>query len=104
MFETVSAQSWLESQYVLSSSIPSFSEEIYQWERLSSDANFIDYPSFIECYGSHERQQVEIFKAKNKKKGKVLLYLFMVVFGAPLIVLNLGLWQFLFCVEIWIVS
>jgi arylformamidase len=69
MFTTHSAHDYFEQQYVLRKSLPTFAQDVAEWERLSADEYFSGYGVSVEHYGDHPRQTMEIFKAAPGKIG-----------------------------------
>ncbi len=69
MFTTLSAHDYFEQQYVLRKSLPTFAQDVAEWERLSADEYFSGYGVSVERYGDHPRQTMEIFKAAPGKIG-----------------------------------
>ena len=72
MFRKTSAHTFFEEQFVLRKTLPGFLDHVAEWERLSEDSNFDGYDCFVEAYGGHPRQTVEIFKADPDSEGRGL--------------------------------
>ncbi len=72
MFRKTSAHAFFEDQFVLRKTLPAFLEHVAEWEALSGDDRFEDYHHFVEAYGDHPRQSVEIFKANPDNEGRGL--------------------------------
>lgn len=72
MFRKTSAHDYFEEQFVLRKTLPDFAGDVAEWERLSTDDNFRGHECFVETYGPHPRQTVEIFKADAESEGRGL--------------------------------
>ncbi len=72
MFTKMSARSYFDRQYVLRKTLPSFADDVAEWERFSHDACFTGHEFFVEKYGEHPRQTMEVFKAAADQTGRGL--------------------------------
>jgi len=72
MFTKTTARSYFDRQYALRKSLPGFAGDVAKWERLSKDACFENHEVFVENYGQHPRQTMEVFKADRGKTGRGL--------------------------------
>ena len=72
MFRKTSAHAFFEDQFVLRKTLPGFLDHVAEWEKLSEDSNFDGYDCFVEAYGGHPRQTMEIFKADPESEGRGL--------------------------------
>ncbi len=72
MFTKMSARSYFDRQYVLRKTLTSFADDVAEWERFSQDACFAGHEFFVEKYGEHPRQTMEVFKAAANETGRGL--------------------------------
>jgi len=72
MFTKTSARSYFDRQYVLRKTLTSFADEVAMWEKFSNDTCFADHAFFVEKYGDHPRQTMEVFKAAANGTGRGL--------------------------------
>jgi len=72
MFTKMSARSYFDRQYVLRKTLSSFADDVAVWEKFSRDACFAGHDFFIEKYGEHPRQTMEVFKADANETGRGL--------------------------------
>ncbi len=72
MFTKMSARSYFDRQYVLRQTLSSFAGDVAEWESFSQDACFAGHEFFVEKYGEHPRQTMEVFKAAGNEAGRGL--------------------------------
>ncbi len=72
MFTKISPRSYFDHQYVLRKTLTSFADDVAEWERNSKDACFENHEFFVEKYGEHRRQTMEVFKADANETGRGL--------------------------------
>ncbi|HMB48985.1 MAG TPA: alpha/beta hydrolase [Afifellaceae bacterium] len=72
MIRKTSAHDYFEEQFVLRKTLPGFLDHIAEWEALSQDSHFQGHDPFVEPFGDHPRQTMEIFKADPDSEGRGL--------------------------------